>query len=151
MPVPALKVRGEQTNCKLVTYVQYMSESCYEYDTDGEESTSGMTKHCYDQWKDLRANDYIDMYFGEGENRYFKISMKQGEYIDLFASNETGIVPPSVEYRIKFITFDPTNEWESRIEDNVTVTIISNGQLQSDLCDFSAVVSSEGISGDWYY
>jgi hypothetical protein len=148
--IPARKVTGK-SGCPLVTYAQYMKEECYEYDTDGDNSTEGMTKYCYEKWADLRTNDYINTYFGEGESRHFVVTIKQGEYIALFAANGTKAVPPSVDMRVKFITYDPTNEWGSRIEDELTVTIISSGQVASDLCDFSTVVATEGISGDWWY
>jgi hypothetical protein len=148
--IPARKVTGK-SGCPLVTYAQYMKEECYEYDTDGDNSTEGMTRYCYDRWVDLRTNDYINTYLGEGESRYFVVTMKQGEYIQQFAANGTIAVPPSVDIRVKFITYDPTNEWGSRIEDELTVTILSSGQVASDLCDWTTVVASEGISGDWWY
>jgi hypothetical protein len=80
--------------------------------------------------------------------------MSQEGYIKEFQNNVTHVIPPSVTYRVKFITYDPThNDWneKTRFEEIVTLTIVSNGKVKSDLCDFDLVVSTAGISGTWTY
>jgi hypothetical protein len=118
MNIPALQVTSSLgSSCKTITYAQRKRENCSE---DMGQS------YCWEEWVDIVDDDYVTTHFGENELNYLVFSMSQDEFIDAF---EWGTSTTEMEQTVdlRFVSYDPTNEWQARHEDYLTLTIRGNG------------------------
>lgn len=86
------------------------------------------------------------------DEKYLRWELNQTEYVhslvDTFGPdiNMEDFTPDAVWIEIKFMTWDATNT-SAYVEDYITLEIRSNGETQSDACNYTSLILINSMDG----
>jgi hypothetical protein len=132
----------------------------YKDEDTGEETsvkrrllTSTMNDSSGGQW-DLALDNPSMNFFVHLDENYASWAVNQSYYRDALvkqfgpAVQIEGYLPAAIKINVSIATWDPTNYGNSgsNVTDNFTLEILSNGELASDVCNFTTLVITNSLA-----
>jgi sensor histidine kinase YesM len=108
-------------------------------------------------WMEIRNDDYITNKMNDKTKRSFQFTINQKQYISelstryAMASSDTSTIAQETKLRCRFVAWDETNYEMTKIEKEVTITVVSSGQTGAATCDFSPLSLDNKITGTRKY
>jgi hypothetical protein len=102
-----------------------------------------------DTWEVITTDQEMQFYVSPSNrtiNWWLNETFYREDLTDTFGPEVSipGYVPPVLKIQVSFITYDKTNN-DTRIYDNFTLSIHSNGETATQTCDFSATSIINGL------
>jgi hypothetical protein len=103
-----------------------------------------------DTWELIETNEEMQFYVSKANstiNWWLNETYYREELVDVFGPEVSipGYVPPVLRIRVSFVTYDKTAYEQTKIYDNFTLSLHSNGETATQTCDFSTTSIINGL------